>query len=61
MIEQKSMTFDHNFGYSFPLLYFLLKKGEEEKENELAKIVIKGNVFLLDQKIQLKTLLVLFT
>ena len=35
------MTFDH-FVYSFPLFSSLLKKGEEEKENELAKMVIKG-------------------
>ena len=33
-IEQKGMTFDHDFGYSFPLFSSLLKKGEEEKENE---------------------------
>ena len=25
-IEQKGMAFDHNFGYSFPLFSFLLKK-----------------------------------
>ena len=29
-IEQKGMTFDHDFGYSFPSL----KKKEEEKDNE---------------------------
>jgi hypothetical protein len=34
------MNFDHDFGYSFPLSSSLLKKREEEKENELAKIVI---------------------
>ena len=48
MIEQKGMTFDHDFAYSFPLFSSLLKKREEEKENELAKIVIKGHAFLLD-------------
>ena len=48
MIEQKGMTFDHNFGYSFPIFFYLLKQDEEEKENEFAKIVIKGHAFLLD-------------
>ena len=32
------MTFDHDFGYSFPLFPSLLKKREEEKYNELVKI-----------------------
>ena len=31
----EDMTFNHDFGYSF----------EEEKENELAKILIKSHVF----------------
>ena len=30
MIGQKGMTFDHDFGYSFPYL----KKREEEKKNQ---------------------------
>jgi hypothetical protein len=34
LIEQKDMTFDNDFGYSFPLFSSLLKKREEEKENE---------------------------
>ena len=34
MIEQKGMTFDHDFGYYFPLFFSLLKKREEENENE---------------------------
>ena len=42
------MTFDHEFGYSIPLFSSLLKKREEEKENELSKIAIKGHAFLLD-------------
>ena len=33
MIEQKGMTFNHDFGYSFPLS-LPSKKREEEKENE---------------------------
>ena len=39
------MTFDHNFGYSFPPFSSLLKKSEEEKENELAIIVFKSHAF----------------
>ena len=31
------MTFDHEFGYSYPLFSSLLKKREEEKENEKQK------------------------
>ena len=34
LFEQKGMTFKHDFGYSLPLFSFLLKKKEEEKENE---------------------------
>ena len=34
------MTFDHVFGYSFLF--------EEEKENKLVKIEIKGHALLLD-------------
>jgi hypothetical protein len=48
-IEQKGMTFDHNFGYSFPFSLPSLKKRDEEKENEVAKIVIKSHAFPLDQ------------
>ena len=47
-IEQKGMFFNHDFGYSFPLFSSLLKKREEEKENEVAKIVINSHAFLLD-------------
>ena len=42
------MTFDHDFGYFFPRLSSLLKEREEEKENEVANIVIKSHAFLLD-------------
>ena len=45
MIEQKVMTFDHAFGYSF---LFTPKKRGKEKENEVAKIVIKSHAILLD-------------
>jgi hypothetical protein len=49
LIEQKGMTFDHDFVYSFTIFSTLIKKGEEEKEYEVAKIVIKGHAFLLDR------------
>ena len=42
------MNFEHDFGYSFPVFISLLIKREEEKENELAKIVVKCHAFLLD-------------
>ena len=50
-IEQKGITFDHDFGYSLisPFLFPPKKKREEQQENELAKIVIKGHAFLLDR------------
>ena len=47
-IEQKGMTFGHDFDYSFPLFTYLLKKGGREKENEVAKVEIKSHAFLLD-------------
>ena len=38
----KGMTFDHDFGFSFPNFSSLLKKrGKRFKENEVTKIVIK--------------------
>ena len=37
LIEQKGLTFDHNFDYSFLPFSSLLKKGEQEKENEYQK------------------------
>ena len=40
MIEQKCMTFDHDFGYSFPFISSLLKKGRKKK-NELQKSLSK--------------------
>ena len=36
----KGMNFDHDFGNSFHLFSSLLKKIEEEKENESAKFVL---------------------
>jgi hypothetical protein len=42
------MTFDHDFGFSFPLFSSLLKKEGRRKGEWLAKILIKGHAFLLD-------------
>ena len=61
MIEQKGMTFDHDFGYSFHLSYSLLKKKGREKENEVKKIVIKSHVFLLDPFNVIRNTLLLFS
>jgi hypothetical protein len=33
-IEQKGMTFDHDFGYSFPLFSSLIKKDKRRKGDE---------------------------
>ena len=41
----KGMIFDHDFGYYFSLFSSLQKKREEEKMNELAKIVFKIHAF----------------
>jgi hypothetical protein len=49
MIKQKGITFPQDFGYSFPFFSSLLIKEGREKENEVAKIVIKRHAFLLDQ------------
>ena len=37
-IEQKGMSFDHDFGYSFALFSSLVKK-RGKKENEVAEII----------------------
>ena len=48
MIEQKGMTFDHDFGYSLVLFSSFLKKGGRRKGELIAKNVIKSHAFLLD-------------
>ena len=48
MIELEGMTFDHDFGYSFPLFSCLLKKERYRKGEWIAKIGIKSHAFLLD-------------
>ena len=45
-MEQKGVTFNHDFSsFLFPP-----KKVEREKENEVAKIVIKSHTFLFHPK-----------
>ena len=48
-MKQKGMTFDHNICYFILLFSSLLKKEVSEKENEVAKIVIKSHTFLFHQ------------
>ena len=45
MIEQKGITFDHEFGYSFPLFSSLLKKEGRTKGELISRIKI--HAFLL--------------
>ena len=48
------MTDDHGLLFFFSLL---LQKEVREKENKVAKIVIKSHAFLLDQKLHLPKLI----
>ena len=48
MIDQKGMTFDHDFGCFFPLFSSLLKKEGRRKGEWIAKIVIESHAFLFD-------------
>ena len=45
-MKQEGMTFDHEFCYFILLFSSLLKKEGREKENDVAKIVIKSHTFL---------------
>ena len=45
-IEEKGMTFDHDFSIFFPFSLPSYKKREEKK---VAKIMIKRHAFMLDQ------------
>ena len=45
-MKQEGMTFDHDFCYFILLFSSLLKKEGKEKENDVAKIVIKSHTFL---------------
>ena len=49
-IEQKGMTFDHDFFYSlsFSSALFLGGKRKEEEKREIPKVVFKKHAFLLD-------------
>jgi hypothetical protein len=42
------MTFDHDYGCSFPLFSSLLRKEGTRKGEGITKIVIKRHAFLLD-------------
>ena len=45
-MKQEGMTFDHDLCYFILLFSSLLKKEGREKENDVAKIVIKSHTFL---------------
>ena len=45
-MEQKGMTFDHDFCFLILLFSSHLKKEGRIKENEVANIVIKSHTFL---------------
>ena len=45
-MKQEGMTFDHDFCYFILLFSSPLKKEGREKENDVAKIVIKSHTFL---------------
>ena len=47
-IEQKGMTFDHDFYYLFPFSSSLFFSKEREKGKIITKVVVKSHVFLLD-------------
>ena len=48
MLEQNGMTFDPDFGYSFPLFSSILQKEWRRKGEWISDIVIKSHAFLLD-------------
>ena len=48
-IEHKGMTFDRDYGYSFPLFSSSSKKRGKSKGEWIAKIEFKSHAFLLDQ------------
>ena len=47
-IEQKGITFVHDFGYSFPLYFFPPKKGWTRKGEWISKNRYITHVFVLD-------------
>ena len=53
MIEQKGMTFDHDFGYSLTLFASLQKKEGKGKGEWMAKIVIKSHANCQAQNLKL--------
>ena len=47
-IEQKGMTFDHDFCYSFSFSSYLFFWEGREKWKRITKVVFKSHAFLLD-------------
>ena len=47
-IEQKGMTFDHDFCYSFLFSSSLFLKKGREKGKKITKVVVKSHPFLLN-------------
>ena len=48
LIEQKGMTFDHDFDCLFPLFSSLLENRGKKKRKINSKVVVKSYAFLLD-------------
>ena len=47
-IEQKGLTFDHDFCYSFSFSFPLIFKEGRKKGKKITKVVVKSHAFLLD-------------
>ena len=56
-MKQEGMTFDHDFCYFILLFSSLLQKEGREKENDVAKIVIKSHTFLFHLILDIKIFL----
>ena len=50
-IEQKGMTFDNDFCYSFTFSSSIYFQEGREKEKRITKVVVKSHAFLLDRKV----------
>ena len=60
LMELKGMTFDHDFCYFILLFSSLLNKEGREKENDVAKIVIKSHTFLFHPNFFLSSIPITF-
>ena len=49
LIEQKGMTFDHDFGYFLPLFSSLLQKRGKKKRRMKSKNRVQSHAILLDR------------